>query len=195
VGNNPGCQTPWVINFTNTTSGATSYSWTFGDGGSSTATSPNHSYTSFGTYTVTLTATSSAGCASTKVDSAAVQIEPATATIVANPVGGCLPFTTNFSATSIYNLATTNWTFGDGGSSNAATPTHTYTANGTYLVTLNFVTTDGCTGTDTALVLVSPPTPPSFTTLDSACTNVSVPFTNTTNTAAPGYYLSFGDGS
>jgi lysyl endopeptidase len=46
-----------TINFSNAGSGATSYSWSFGDGGSSTLGSPSHTYTAAGTYTVILTGT------------------------------------------------------------------------------------------------------------------------------------------
>ena len=41
--------------------GITSYAWTFGDGGTSTAQNPGHTYTATGTYTVTLTVTNAAG--------------------------------------------------------------------------------------------------------------------------------------
>lgn len=44
------------VNFVNTSSGANSYIWYFGDGNTSTATNPSHSYASAGTYTVTLVA-------------------------------------------------------------------------------------------------------------------------------------------
>jgi len=42
--------------FTNTSSGATTYAWDFGDGGSSTDENPSHTYGADGTYSVTLTA-------------------------------------------------------------------------------------------------------------------------------------------
>ena len=50
-----------TVDFTNTSSNATSYSWDFGDGNSSTATSPTHTYSSDGTYTVSMTATNACG--------------------------------------------------------------------------------------------------------------------------------------
>jgi len=50
-----------MVTFTNTTVGATSYSWDFGDGGTSTASDPTHTYSTSGQYTVTLTATNAAG--------------------------------------------------------------------------------------------------------------------------------------
>jgi gliding motility-associated-like protein len=47
---------PLEVTFTNTSTGATSYAWTFGDGNTSTAQSPINTYTAVGTYTVTLIA-------------------------------------------------------------------------------------------------------------------------------------------
>ncbi len=50
------------IHFTNLTNNAISYSWNFGDGNTSTQTSPTHSYASYGSYDITLTATGFTGC-------------------------------------------------------------------------------------------------------------------------------------
>jgi PKD repeat protein len=50
------------VQFTDqSTNSPTSWSWNFGDGGTSTAKSPSHTYNTAGTYTVRLTATNSAG--------------------------------------------------------------------------------------------------------------------------------------
>lgn len=51
--------------FTNSTTGAESYSWTFGDGTSSVEENPSHTYASAGVYEVCLTATNANGCSST----------------------------------------------------------------------------------------------------------------------------------
>ncbi len=53
------------IRFVNYSSGAVSYKWDFGDGGSSVLFSPAHRYRSFGTFDITLTATSDKGCSDT----------------------------------------------------------------------------------------------------------------------------------
>lgn len=42
------------VHFTNESSGATSYLWDFGDGNTSTAVNPVHTYNAAGTYTVKL---------------------------------------------------------------------------------------------------------------------------------------------
>jgi PKD repeat protein len=50
-----------MVTFTNASLNADTYSWGFGDGESSTETSPSHTYAADGTYDVTLTATNSGG--------------------------------------------------------------------------------------------------------------------------------------
>ena len=52
---------PLLVNFTNLTTGATNYTWTFGDGNNSTDVNPTNLYVNAGTYTVTLTAIGAAG--------------------------------------------------------------------------------------------------------------------------------------
>ena len=56
--------TGFNVTFSNTSTGATSYSWDFGDFSSSSATAPVHAYASNGTYNVTLIATNGT-CADT----------------------------------------------------------------------------------------------------------------------------------
>lgn len=51
-----GCSVPFTVVFNNITSNGGTYSWDFGDGGTSTAANPSHTYNAFGTYTVTLNA-------------------------------------------------------------------------------------------------------------------------------------------
>lgn len=50
-----------ALNFTNSSSNATSCSWNFGDGNTSTADSPSHTFSAAGNYTVVLTATNTNG--------------------------------------------------------------------------------------------------------------------------------------
>lgn len=62
------------ITFTNTSSGAASYLWDFGDASLSTLQSPTHMYTTNGTYTVCLIATSAAGCADTMCSTVSINV-------------------------------------------------------------------------------------------------------------------------
>ncbi len=63
--NNNNCQAPCTVSFTNCSTNASSYQWNFGDGTTSTASNPNKTYNTAGTYTVQLTATSMSGANST----------------------------------------------------------------------------------------------------------------------------------
>ncbi|MBI5218944.1 MAG: PKD domain-containing protein [Bacteroidia bacterium] len=57
-----------AVPFTNHTEGAVSYLWSFGDGTTSTLQNPTHTYTSYGLYAISLTATSVFGCTSIAYD-------------------------------------------------------------------------------------------------------------------------------
>ncbi|MBD3299020.1 MAG: PKD domain-containing protein [candidate division Zixibacteria bacterium] len=72
---------PLTVNFTDQSTGSpTSWDWTFGDGGTSTAQNPSHEYTAAGTYSVSLTVTNSVGSdVETKTDYITVT-EPGTGT-------------------------------------------------------------------------------------------------------------------
>ena len=52
---------PLTVQFNDTSSGATSWSWNFGDGSNSTLENPVHTFTNVSSYNVSLTATNSAG--------------------------------------------------------------------------------------------------------------------------------------
>ncbi len=52
-----------LVNFTSTSTGATSYDWDFGDGNTSQEENPSHSYASAGTYSVSLKATAGSNSA------------------------------------------------------------------------------------------------------------------------------------
>lgn len=58
-------EAPLTVNFISTSTGATSYSWNFGDGGTATGQSPSHTYTQQGSYSITLVATNALGCTDT----------------------------------------------------------------------------------------------------------------------------------
>ena len=79
---------PLNVQFTDTSTGnPTSWSWTFGDGGTSTAKNPTHQYANPGTYTVSLTASNTAGSdVETKTNHITVTQPPETAYFTMTPV-------------------------------------------------------------------------------------------------------------
>src|SRR5439155_1444603 len=115
-----------------------SYSWTFGDGATSTLQNPSHSYGAGGTYTVTLRVTDNQGAQSTTA-SQSVTVTPPNQAPTANFTSSCSALTCSFTSTSSDpdgSIASYSWTFGDGATSTLQNPSHSYGAGGTYTVTL-----------------------------------------------------------
>jgi subtilisin family serine protease len=131
------------VNFTDQSTGTvTSWSWDFGDGGSSTLQNPSHVYAAPGTYAVSLTANGPA-CNDTETKSGYLTVGSApTADFSASTTGGPAPLEVDFTDLSAQAPTSWLWDFGDGGSAATQEATHTYTDPGTYTVTLT--STNGC---------------------------------------------------
>ena len=123
--------------FTNQSTGATSYTWDFGDGATSNLVSPTHSYTAGGEYTVSLTARGSGGVEDTRTRTNYIQVDGIIdAEFNANPRSGQGPLTVQFVDASVGNITSWLWDFGDGSTSTEGSPSHTYMENGVYDVSL-----------------------------------------------------------
>jgi RHS repeat-associated protein len=188
-------------------SSITGYSWNFGDGSTSTAANPNHAYGTAGTYTVTLTVTDGNGGTGTVSHTVTILNGP-TASFTETPTSGTVPLVVNFNASGSTaptggTITGYSWDFGDGTTSTAENPSHTYTIAGNYTVTL--VITDSYGGTDMKTNMVSaaaiPPPTASFTaTPASTEIDHNVNFNSTASTPGSGatitgYMWDFGDGS
>lgn len=200
--NNLSCKGPLTVSFNNSSTGAVSYVWDFGDGSAtSTMQNPTHTYVNNGTYNVTLVAINSDGCSDTLVKASLVQIVPPHITNIDNAQGGgCLPFTINPTATIQSSTPITNyfWNFGDGSTSTAASPTHTYTTSGVYNISLVVSTASGCTDSLTLLnairVGAKPTAAFSADPLD-ICAKTPVQFTDASTGSIDLWEWTFGDGS
>lgn len=112
------------------------HNWTFHNGTSNQA-SPTRIYTEPGNYNVCLTVQSTGSCSSSlcnnlKIGQLGNKVEVDFA--VSTPTGNTLSFTAQpVLGTAPYSY---QWNFGDGNSSTIAKPTHTYSSNGVYLVSL-----------------------------------------------------------
>lgn len=197
------CTTPFTVNFTNTSIGGVSYVWDFGDGSpTSTMTSPSHTYTSYGNYTVTLTATGANGCSNTLVMSNYISVYQGNMIITANPMNSCAPATISFTTSLTPNVSVTNytWNFGDGSGNivGSAAMNHTYTSAGSYTTTVTYTVGQGCTFTSSPVTVnIGLPPTASFTgSPTNICPQGTVTFTNnSTGNASTTYTWIFGDGS
>lgn len=126
-----GCTVPFTVQFNNQSSNGGTYSWNFGDGGTSTLTNPSHTYTTFGTYNVYLNANGGTCGTNAITKSAYIDINANNPCIVVMN-----PTTTNQTQSTCSGIL-----FDPGGASNyqdQITSTITIAPAGASTVTLNF---------------------------------------------------------
>jgi subtilisin len=133
---------PLNVQFYDLSSGnPASWSWTFGDGRTSTAHDPSHIYTNAGNYTVTLTAIGPGGSdieikpSYIEVTKPAVPPPAPVASFTGSPTSGHAPLNVDFSDLSTGKITSWSWNFGDTKTSTESNPSHTYSP-GTYTVSL-----------------------------------------------------------
>jgi PKD repeat protein len=82
----------------------TGHSWNFGDGATSTSTSPSHTYGAAGTYSVSETVTDSGGLSNTKTSSVTVATSSCGGTVLCSGVGVALPSVATGGVSSNYTM-------------------------------------------------------------------------------------------
>jgi len=185
---------------TNSSEPLTATKWNFGDGGTSADASPTHTFKNTGAYTITLNYTTQNGCTGTAIFTQYSIYPPPPVTVYINPTSpaSCVtPITVTFGANSSDPLASTNWSFGDGGVSADPSPAHTYTAIGHYAATLNYTTQAGCKGTaNSTPIIIDPKIKLDFSIAPNpVCGNSTVYFVTTPNNYdINAYNWDFGDG-
>ncbi len=146
---------PGTVKFTdfsvagNSSDPITSWNWTFGDGTVSTLQNPSHVFNISGTYTVSLTVSTDAGCTSNSAST------PITINAYASPIASFsvnstnldLPYDVLYCTNTSTGAVSYNWNFGDGGGSSAFSPNHLYQTVGQYTVQLIVANQYGCTDT------------------------------------------------
>ena len=170
--------------FTNTSNGGVaplSYFWNFGDSTFSTLTSPTHTFTSAGTYNVTLLVTSANGLTTSAFQQIIIQPIP-TPTFVAPINTNCAPASININNTSPSVAGSSYlWNFGNGSTSILENPpVQTYNTNGSYTVSLTITTSAGCSGTTSIpnFITISNVAPSFSADFEGGCSPLTVQFTD-----------------
>ncbi len=136
------------------------YLWDFGDGITSTLPAPGHAYADNGVYTVTITVYDDDGGGPAE-DQAIVSVSNVTPTVNAGndkdvSEGTSVAFSGSFDDPGTVDTHEIEWDFGDGNVvTGTLSPSHEYTDNGTYVVTLTVRDDDGAEDSDTLTVNVS----------------------------------------
>ena len=108
------CRVTDAVQFSNTSagSGTLTYLWNFGDGTTSTLATPSHVFNVSGTYSVSLTVTSSEGCIITNTQNGFINVDNFTSDFtIPSPI--CLGSNNTFTSTSTPAPSTSEW-FVDG---------------------------------------------------------------------------------
>ena len=176
-------------------SNITSWHWDFDDGNYSTDQSPAHLFATSGSFNVQLIVTTDYGCHDTIVQTIAVDSLP-TANFSHTTV--CFGDTTYFTDISLANGGTISnwyWDFGDGNTDNQQNPSHLYSSDGTFNVTLFVENTAGCTDSINIPVVVRPLPIPDFS-WQTACVNQEIHFNDLSsgNSTINAWEWDFGDG-
>lgn len=178
------------------------WNWEFGDGNASEDQDPTHLYREPGDMPVTLSILDENECATAITKN--IRYYPVPALLVVSPSAelGCEPIDIFFNNLSfpIDDTYDIRWGFGDGGTSGAISPTHTYEDIGTFTVDLSITSPIGCE-TDTIFpdlitVLPSPDAGFSFSpsSEELSILNPEVRFRDESREATRVLY-DFGDGS
>ncbi|HEV2720634.1 MAG TPA: PKD domain-containing protein, partial [Thermoanaerobaculia bacterium] len=173
--------------------------WAFGDGATSTSTSPAHVYSAPGNYTVTLTV--SGGGASSQASRVVSVTQAGAASFTVSPANPVAGQTVAFTDQSSGSPTSWAWSFGDGGTSALKNPSHVYGAAGNYTVSLTIVAGGGSSSTTRTVAVTAPvPVVPNVNaafdfTPSSPSNGDAVSFSDRSSGSPTAWFWSFGDGA
>ncbi len=183
-----------TVHFSNaSSSNITNYYWTFGDGTYKSTKNPSHTY-SIGQYNACLTVYSTTdGSSNSKCE--AITVGQAVCTAVASYSYLIDTTTVKFTNKSTGDFDTYYWDWGDGGTSSANNPTHTYKNAGFYLVSLAIRSSKtGCADYYANFLQVGQGNCLAQFSYYVDTTNFNVTFKNTSKVTNGLYYWYFDDG-
>ena len=182
-----------------------SWHWDFGNGDTSTVQNPIYKYPQSGNYAVTLTVTTSTGCANIGTKTIHVRALPAPAFSFSSPDCEAQAITfTDASISTEGNITQWLWDYGDGTTPETKTTNasflHTFAKAGSYTVKLQVSTNQGCSSSAISHSVTVHASPTADFTLPDVClANAVAQFTNkststdTSNIILFKYLWDFGD--
>src|SRR5690606_25388210 len=177
---------PQNVKFENTSEGAISYAWSFGDGKQSVADSAEHRYVNDGglprVFLASLVAINTEQCRDST--SVPITVYPKPEFLVsASPLSGCSPLTVFFP--SIVGVSKYEWKYGNNiifGSTGNVSSTFGNNESSTHIYTVQLIAGDkqGCSDTSTTMITVFPEPVARFTArpLNVFVPDQAVSFTN-----------------
>ena len=139
------------------------YTWNFGDGSTASTANPTHTFTTAGTYSVSLTVSDSGGLTNSATRQITVTAPPGGPGPHATFTAACISLDCTFTDTSTFDagsvFASRVWDFGDTSTAATSPATHTYAATTLTPFTAKLTVTDagGKVSTSSQSVVVSPP--------------------------------------
>ena len=195
------CADPYRYSFTNYSIGATSWTWDFGDGNTSTDKDPVHIYAVKGNYTVRLTVTNGS-CTHVAAYSAEIVVEKSN--FIANATTVCKGDSITIRPTGFdkNNIIRYEWSY-QAGTSNDSSIRVAYNAAGKYTIQLIITSFTGCRDTMTKVnyIVVNGPAAGFKPVKNSACLNLGGIIDFTDNSSTDGthpiknWQWDFGDGN
>ncbi|MDI9363480.1 MAG: PKD domain-containing protein [Flavobacterium sp.] len=184
------------VSFVNQTDTATGYTWHYGNGATSSLTSPTYVYGGAGTYNAMLIAVRqypAITCTDSTFTTINIVAKLNGSFTMSDSVSTCVPFKVVFTNLSVPSVLTT-WDYGDGVKDTGDLVQHTYTNSGTFTAKMTAVNAGGCTYETTKNIVVKGPTGTWIYDKGLICVNKSVQFqVNVLNTDS--LHFNFGDGT
>ncbi|NVK04969.1 MAG: PKD domain-containing protein [Flavobacteriia bacterium] len=154
-----GCA-PLNVSFTDTSTAGVSHEWYLNGQLFSTQANPSLTLTNTSnafdsTYTIQLIVTSGAGCSDTTSQDVVVWANPVADFTASEACDGDANVFTDLSV-GTQSIIAWHWSFGDGNTDTTASPTHTYSGPGVYVVNLTITDARGCQHTVSDSVIVRP---------------------------------------
>ena len=182
------------IQFQDTSTGnPSSWSWNFGDGSTSSTQNPIHSYSTAGTYNVTLQVSN--GTYTNSISKNITVLSAVAVDFTFSPSAPLVNQDVQFTNQTSGSVDSYLWNFGDGSTSTLKDPIHKFASAGSFTVTLTATSTKG-SKSNSKTVVVSQSLNPSFSySPSSPYAGQMVQFTDTSSGTPTSWQWDFGDGA